>query len=278
MQPKNNHGPLRAVLSVDLEFFSDTPAFRRLNRRWPYEEEGQTGVERLLELFERHRVKTTFFVVARHAQTCKPLLKRILASGHEIASHGVTHIPLAHSSDAVIESEVKGSKAMLEDALGVEVPGFRSPACQMNARIAEAIVSSGYRYDSSVVPGIPIPGWYGFANAPRKPFRLCELFRTVEADVMEFPLSTHPVTHTPASGFLLRFFGCRYGVSSMRAQLGRREIPVVYVHPWEFVSLDHMKGVPWRMYYRTGIPALHTVGQILQNVPAEFVPIRDLVV
>lgn len=261
---------------MDLEFFSDTPAFRRLNRRWPYEEDGQTGVERLLELFEKHGVKSTFFVVARHAQSRKPLLQRILESGHEIASHGVTHTPLVHSSAAAIESEVKGSKAILEDALGVEIRGFRSPACQMNARIAEAIAAGGYRYDSSVVPGIPIPGWYGFANAPRRPFRMCELFRTAESDVMEFPLSTHPVTHTPASGFLLRLFGPRYAVSCIRAQLGRREIPVVYVHPWEFVSLDHMKGVPWRMYYRTGMRAVQALGKILENVPAEFVPIRDL--
>lgn len=277
MQPKNNSRLPRAALSVDLEFFSDTPAFRKLNRQWPYEEDGQTGIERLLEIFQKHNVKSTFFVVARHAQSRKALLRQIMESGHEIASHGMTHASLKHSSAATIDSEVKGSKAMLEDELGIQIQGFRSPACQMNAHIAEAIATSGYRYDSSVVPGIPIPGWYGFANAPRRPFRLCELFRTKESDVLEFPLSTHPVSHTPVSGFLLRLLGARYAVSSVRAQLGRREIPVIYVHPWEFVSLHRMKGVPWRMYHRTGMPALRTVEQLLASVQAEFVPMRELI-
>ncbi len=277
MQSNGNGQPPQAVLSVDVEFFSDTPAFRRLDRDWPYEEDGQTGIERLLELFEKHNVRSTFFVVAKHVRSHRSLFTRILEKGHEIASHTTNHIPLGGCSDEMIESEVRGSKAILEDALGVEIRGFRSPACQMNPRIAEAIARSGYRYDSSVVPGIPIPGWYGVPNAPKRPFPLSELFRISPSNVIEFPLSTHPVTHTPVSGFWMRFLGVRFAVSSIRSQLARREVPVIYVHPWEFVASARLSGMPWRMYYRTGEPALRMVEHLIEKVRGRFVCMRDLI-
>ena len=49
------------------------------------------AVPRLLDLFARHGIRATFFVLGRDAEAQSPLLRRIIAAGHEIADHSMTH-------------------------------------------------------------------------------------------------------------------------------------------------------------------------------------------
>src|SRR4030095_16906891 len=49
------------------------------------------AIPRLLERFDRARVRATFFVVARDAAAQSRALAAVKAAGHEIASHSLTH-------------------------------------------------------------------------------------------------------------------------------------------------------------------------------------------
>jgi peptidoglycan/xylan/chitin deacetylase (PgdA/CDA1 family) len=269
---KNN-----VVLSVDLEFFTDTFAFQKLNRKWENGEVGEAGVEKLLELFEKHNIKSTFFVVGRFAKSHKQLLNRIRNGGHEIASHTMTHRSLLNLGDEEIAMEIGDSKKMLEDAVGDIVLGFRAPAFGIDAAIMAVVAQSGYKYDSSVVPCLRIPGWYGFPKAPKHPFNIRDMFPDMTASLMEFPVAVDPVLRLPLSGMWMRMFGQAYVTSGIKSLLRRDTIPIIYVHPWEIVDLPRLKGIPWRVYYGTGKPTLNIVEYIIKNVNAMFVPIRDLV-
>ena len=49
------------------------------------------NTERLLDLFDEHRVHATFFVLGWVAERIPALVRDIAARGHEIASHGFGH-------------------------------------------------------------------------------------------------------------------------------------------------------------------------------------------
>jgi hypothetical protein len=58
--------------------------------------------------------------------------------------------------------------------------------------------------------------------------------------------------------------------------LARRGVaPVLYVHPWELVDLPEIRGVPERIYVRSGAYMRRAVERILAT-PFEFVPVRTL--
>ena len=268
--------PNYIVLSVDFELFSDTFAFQRLNVEWRYGQNGEGGVERILGLFEKYNVKSTFFVVARHAQANRELLHRIRDNGHEIASHTVNHIALLNCTSKEIEGEIKNSKKILEDVVDSEVVGFRAPTFGINSQIISTVAQGHYKYDSSVIPCRRIPGWYGFPNAPIYPFSIREIFPEMNSDIMEFPIAANPIIRMPISGAWMRLFGIMYTMQSIKSLLKRRVIPLLYVHPWEVIDLPRLKGIPWRVYYRTGQKTLNMMEHIIKNVDAKFVPIRDL--
>ena len=268
--------PNHIVLSVDFELFSDTFAFQKLGREWMYKENGETGIEKLLELFEKYKVKSTFFVVARLARTHEELLKRIRDNGHEIASHTVTHIPFSNCISEETKVEIKDSKRMLEKAINEKVIGFRAPAFKIDAQIMKRIEQSGYKYDSSVVPCWNIPGWYGSSNTPLHPFNVQEIYDNINSKFIEFPLAVNPIIRMPISGAWMRLFGIRYTMIGIKSLLKKGAIPVLYVHPWELVNLERIKGIPWRVYYRTGKQTSKMVEHIIKNVDAKFVSIRDL--
>ena len=264
------------VLSVDLELFPDTLAFQKLNREWEYGENGESGITRLLDLFDKYDVRSTFFVVAKYAQSHNKLLQRIRNSGHEIASHTMAHINFKNRAYDEIEREIQQSKQVLEKAINDAVIGFRSPAFRINRRIAGAIMQADYKYDSSVVPSRSIPGWYGLPKAPKHSFNIREIFPGTDLDLMEFPVAVNPIISMPVSGAWMRLFGVSYTMWSIKAIMRQGGVPILYVHPWEIVELPRLKGIPWRVYHRTGEQTLNMIEHIIKHTHAEFVSIREL--
>ena len=168
------------------------------------------------------------------------------------------------------------TKKMLEEAIGEAVLGFRAPAFKIDRQIVKAIEQSGYKYDSSVVPCWSIPGWYGSPNAPKHPFEIRRIFPNMNLDLMEFPIAVNPIIRMPISGTWMRLFGVHYTMLGIKSLLKKGAIPVLYVHPWELVNLRRIKGIPWRVYYRTGEQTFKMIEHIIKNVNAKFVSIRDL--
>ncbi len=264
------------VLSVDFELFPDTLAFQKLNREWKYGENGESGIARLLDLFDKYDVRSTFFVVAKYAQSHHQLLRRIRNSGHEIASHTMAHMNFRNRAYDEIEREIQQSKQVLEDAINDTVIGFRSPAFRIDRRIAGAIVQADYKYDSSVVPSRSIPGWYGLPQAPKHSFNIREIFPDADLDLMEFPVAVNPIISMPVSGAWMRLFGASYTMWGIKAIIRQGGVPILYVHPWEVVDLPRLKGIPWRVYHRTGEQTLNMIEHVIKNTHGEFVSIRDL--
>jgi len=241
-----------AVLSVDLEWFIHTPAYRSARGSTDRETIGQDGLEFLLDALEDHDATATFFVVSEIADTEPDILRDIAEAGHEIASHTRTHRLLSTLDETQRMEEIHESRRMLETVTGETVTGFRAPAFEMPDKHFTQLARAGYEYDSSVAPCRHVPGWYGGEHSIQRPAPATAVDRATSTDLMELPVGVMPGLRLPLSGAWLRFFGTRYTTFGMKALADRDITPILYVHPWELVDLPDVDGVPRRVYWRTG--------------------------
>jgi peptidoglycan-N-acetylglucosamine deacetylase len=111
------------------------------------------AVPRLLELLAEIGVPGVLFVIARDAEREGALLRDVVAAGHEVASHSLTHPqPFRTLDDAALHEEVATSRTRLAAATGTDIAGFRAPAWDVDARVLNAVHAAGYRYDASIFP------------------------------------------------------------------------------------------------------------------------------
>ena len=91
---------------------------------------------KLLELFERHSVRATFFLIGKFARACPDLVKEISAQGHTLGNHTDSHARLIFHSRMGIREELVRCQEAIASATGappvwMRPPyGYRSPLLQ----------------------------------------------------------------------------------------------------------------------------------------------------
>ena len=224
------------AMSVDVEEHFQVSAMEGVVDRadWPrHESRVEANVDALLDLFARQRVRATFFTLGWVAERRGAMVRRIVAAGHELASHGQTHRRVYSQTPAAFRADVRDSRRLLEDVGGVPVRGYRAPSFSIDARTpwAHAILAEeGYAYSSSVYP--IRHDHYGMPTAPRDPYRPLD-----DSPFLEVPIATVTLLGRRWPGGGGGYFRLLpYGVS--RWALARRQdregaAAVFYIHPWE---------------------------------------------
>jgi peptidoglycan-N-acetylglucosamine deacetylase len=111
----------------------------------------EVGAPRLLDLFERLSIPTTWFIPGHSADTYPAVAARAAAAGHEIAHHGYLHEAFDQlSTDEVRHVIAKGTDA-LDRATGQRPRGMRVPAGDFDGSLFEILIEEGFTYDSSVI-------------------------------------------------------------------------------------------------------------------------------
>ncbi len=170
------------------------------------------AVPRLLDAFKKAGVRVTFFLVGRDLPGQTEAVRKIVAAGHEVASHSLTHPhSLLHLTPEDLRKELVESKARLEAASGKPVIGFRAPNWDLDESLFPALADAGYRYDASAYPSLYLlparlllarnGGAPGLRKWPftwkRAPYRWTDGTRSL----WEFPITVdgllrYPVYHT----------------------------------------------------------------------------------
>lgn len=266
------------VVSIDTEFFDSAFLFDDERPAPPAEvvDLGTDGVEFVAELLERHGARGTFFVLGELAEACPDLVADLADRGHEVASHGYSksHPDLRELPREAVREELASSRRILEEVTGRSITGFRAPAFSIDDDVISVLAETGYEYDSSVVPSRAIPGFYGEPDAPRDPFPSERWFST--PGLTEFPVSVAPFVRLPLSGAWMRLLGRQYAVRMLRRHVRRRQVSVVYVHPWELVELPRYEGIPNRVYWRTGEYTRRTLERIVSEHADDLTTLRAL--
>lgn len=82
---------------------------------------------RLLDVLKQRNVKATFYVVGTNAKRYPEIMRRIVAEGHEIGNHTITHGNLTKMSEAGVRRELSDAHDAIVAAAGVAPRTMRPP-------------------------------------------------------------------------------------------------------------------------------------------------------
>ncbi len=227
--------PLHAM-TVDVEDYFQVAALAKAFPPGTWESVPRRVVpntQRLLDLFDRHGIKATFFILGWVAERESALVKEIAARGHEIACHGYSHQLVYEQTPEVFRAETLRARDILQDTLGQAVHGYRAASYSVTRRsfwALDILAEAGFQWDSSIFP--IRHDRYGVPSSPTRPYRL---ITEQGRELVEIPLTTASVfgQRLPAAGGgYFRLYP--YAVS--RALFGRAArdgAGIFYLHPWE---------------------------------------------
>jgi len=192
----------------------------------------RVGVDRLLRLLDRLKLRASFFIPGWTVEHHLAESKRIRDAGHEIGAHGNMHEALGFLDEAQEEKVMREQLDILQNLLGVRPAGYRSPSWDVNTWTPDLLKRHGFFYDSSLMgndvpyevatrqgPLIEVPvQWllddaplfrhvYGATNAIADPGRVLQMWSKEFAAMHEengcFVLTCHPFVSGRASRIAL---------------------------------------------------------------------------
>ena len=256
--------PIRNAMTCDVEDYFQVSAFAPHIERasWPAREcRVEANIERILALMADAKVHATFFTLGWIAERYPAMVRRIVAGGHELASHGYGHLRASDQDLTQFTEDITSSKKLLEDIGGQAVRGYRAPSFSIgtaNLWALDALLAAGYRYSSSIYP--IAHDHYGMPDAPRFAF-----YPNGADGLLEVPITTVRMgsRNLPAGGGgyfrLLPYALSRWMMRKVNHD--DQESAIFYFHPWEidpgqprpegvdlksrfrhYVNLDRMEG------------------------------------
>jgi polysaccharide deacetylase family protein (PEP-CTERM system associated) len=187
----------------------------------------------LLDLFDRHNIQATFFVLGWLAEKFPNLINDIQLQGHEIASHGYNHQICSDLPEPALREDIHRSKIILEDITGKPVLGYRAPNFSITEELVGILGDLDFKYDSS----------YNSFALNKRHGRAGGLFTlstnnhlVTKNGLMELPMSNLNVAGRIipwSGGGFFRFWPStifHFGVNRM---LKHDDCYIFYCHPWE---------------------------------------------
>ncbi|MET0248170.1 MAG: XrtA system polysaccharide deacetylase [Sphingobium sp.] len=223
------------ALSVDIEDWFQVGAFERTIKRADWDSLAhrvERNSDAVLALFAREGVSATFFTLGWVAERYPALMRRIVEQGHELASHGYDHARVFTMTPNQFRADLRKARALLEDASGQAITGYRAPSFSIDARTPWAhqiLAEEGYAYSSSVAP--IRHDHYGWPDSPRFAWR-----PVARAPLVELPVTTAKAAgRTLAAGGggffrLLPYAFSRWAVGQVN---NGGQSAIIYFHPWE---------------------------------------------
>jgi peptidoglycan/xylan/chitin deacetylase (PgdA/CDA1 family) len=145
----------------------------------------KVGAPRLLELFERYGIRSTWFVPGHTADTYPELTASVAEHGHEIGNHGYLHETFDLLDDDGTRAVLRKANDTLERVTGFRPRGFRLPAGDGGPALFDILLEEGFLYDSSMNAGDFSPYWCRSGDRPS--VDSAHVFGR-EIDLVEFPI------------------------------------------------------------------------------------------
>lgn len=157
---------------------------------------GEVGSMRLLELFKRWGIKTTWFIPGHSIETFPEQMKAVADAGHEIGMHGYSHEnPIAmtpEQEEAVMDKSIE----LIENLCGRRPTGYVAPWWEFSPVSNELLLKKGIKYDHSLMHNDFSPyrvrvgdTWTKIDYSKKAEEWMKPLVRGEETDLIEIPAS-----------------------------------------------------------------------------------------
>ena len=195
------------------------------------------GIDKILDLLNKHNISATFFVVGEILQHTPELIDKIISNDHEIAFHTMHHDRIDSLNFLnTFDDELKEFQKITNN----KSKGFRAPTFSLNKKsssIIKMLEKYNYIYDSSIMPAKT--SMYGNPNADKKPYKITSenLENGSEnGKLWEFPLMVTKLLgkQIPAAGgFYLRTLPLHIIKNAIKKYEKDHMPACFYVHSWE---------------------------------------------
>ena len=112
---------------------------------------GEVGTPRLLKLFRKFGLTTTWFIPGHSIETFRPEVQMIVDDGHEIGLHGYSHEnPIAMTREQE-EAVLNRCIDLITEVAGKRPTGYVAPWWEFSPVTAELLLSNGVKYDHSLM-------------------------------------------------------------------------------------------------------------------------------
>ncbi|MEE3404021.1 MAG: polysaccharide deacetylase family protein [Acutalibacteraceae bacterium] len=82
----------------------------------------------ILQTLKKHNVRAAFFLVGNYIQTSPDLVKQMVADGHIVGNHTMTHPDMgAIAEESAFREELEGLEKLYQEVTGEQLPKFYRP-------------------------------------------------------------------------------------------------------------------------------------------------------
>src|SRR6266702_4262888 len=127
------------------------PAGKRLAVSIGVDFDAEVGTPRLLRLFTKHGIATTWCTPGHTLITFPDRIREVIDSGHEIAAHGAYHESVPSLGEAEERRLMEVQLGQHEKIVGRRPRGYRSPAWDFSPWTLGILEEHGFDWDSSLM-------------------------------------------------------------------------------------------------------------------------------
>lgn len=103
----------------------------------------ETYTPQILAILKKYNIKATFFMVGINAKDHPDIVKQVLAEGHAVNSHSLTHPLLTKLDNGQLYREITGPQFIIYNIIGKKPVCLRYPFGASNEHVRQVIRSQG---------------------------------------------------------------------------------------------------------------------------------------
>jgi peptidoglycan/xylan/chitin deacetylase (PgdA/CDA1 family) len=157
---------------------------------------GEVGTRRLLKMFDKYDMKTTWFIPGHSIETFPEETKMVVDAGHEIGMHGYSHENPISMTPEQEEAVLIKCIGLIEDVCGRRPTGYVAPWWEFSNVTNELLLEHGIKYDHSLMHKDFHPyyvrvgdSWTKIDYSKQPDEWMKPLVRGEETDLVEIPAS-----------------------------------------------------------------------------------------
>ncbi len=120
---------------------------------------GEVGTPRLLDLFKKYDMRTTWFIPGHSIETFPDQVKRVVDEGHEVGSHGYSHENPVAMTPQQERDVLEKCIGLIENLTGRPPVGNVAPWWEVSNVSNDLLLEFGYKYDHSLQHNDFTPYW-----------------------------------------------------------------------------------------------------------------------